>query len=392
MEAFLTVLLVVGGVALVCLVIWAILHHRYVKSFEDKGWVYDGSPDISVVYGLNVAPFGMGFRRRVKKRISGNAPDGTPFSAVEYTSTNWDTGGLVVSLPLPHSMPLASLTAAAGQRWAIATGDADYARAIEAALAPLAGRDVTVDHANLVLLRVEANADPLEQALGSLTAARSALLASEVADRIGPEPPPGLSFSDHPDWAYIPQDDRFLQQVEHSGGGYAHEAVDIITSPNRGLPFVRLRHTWKTDSTTTDSEGRSHTTTTNHSEYLCQFQTTFPFIDLSANWGWFGRDVSFEWTEFNDNFRIKSSDPRRAHAIVHQRQMEYLMQVRAPKFAIEGDGSIHFKGIGGDWLPEDIVGADAFIRGFFARVPDFVWQDLGAWPRPIAELEPPTSG
>ena len=28
------------------------------------------------------------------------------------------------------------------------------------------------------------------------------------------------------------------------------------------------------------------------------------------------------------------------------------------------------------------------LRGFFARVPDFVWQELGAWPRPIPEIEP----
>lgn len=86
--------------------------------------------------------------------------------------------------------------------------------------------------------------------------------------------------------------------------------------------------------------------------------------------------------------RIESSNERIAHAIIHQRQMEYLMASGAPKFAIQGDGAILLKGFGKKWEIEDILGADAFLRGFFARVPDFVWEELGAWPRPIPEIEP----
>ncbi len=383
MEALGPLLLVIGGMVVAALIVWAIMHHRYVKSFEDKGWAYEGSPPISIAHGLNVAPFGVGLERGVKKQISGPASDGTAFSAFMYRSSAWDPGDLVVTMKLPHSMPLAEVPAGGPVR----TADPSYAAELARALGG-ATRDLTVDHDTLVMLRVSDDADELQTAVDALAAARAALLASAAAGRQGPTPPQGLSFAEHPDWTYVPRDDELLRQVEHSGGGYGHEARDIIMSENGRIPFIRMQHNWKTDSTRTDSEGRSHTTTTHHTEYLCQFRTSFPFVDLASNWGWFGRSQRFEWTDFNDAVRIESSNERIAHAVIHQRQMEYLMASGAPKFAIQGDGSILLKGFGKKWLIEDILGADAFLRGFFARVPDIVWQELGAWPRPIPEIEP----
>ncbi len=387
MEGLGTLIIVVVGIALVCVLIWAYLHHKYVKSLEAKGWSYDGSPGISTAYGLNVAPFGVGFERKVTRAVTGNASDATPFVAFDYRSTNWDSYGFVLTMPLPHSLPPAELPKSAPVR----TGDAAYAAELESALAPARGHGLTVDHDKLVLLDAPTDADGLEQALIALTAARTALLASPAAERQGPPPPPQLSFAGHPDWVYVPRDDDLLDQIDHSGAGTGHAAHDIITSDNSGLPFIRLRHTWQTQTTHTDSEGRTHTTTHHHAETLCEFRTSFPFIDLASNWGWFGRSQRFEWEEFNDRFRIESSNERVAHAVLHQRQMEYLMEVGAPDFAIGGDGRIRVKG-GDEWLPDDILAMDHFLRGFFARVPDFVWKDLGAWPRPIPQLEwQPTS-
>lgn len=44
--------------------------------------------------------------------------------------------------------------------------------------------------------------------------------------------------------------------------------------------------------------------------------------------------------------------------------------------------------IGGDndWWPQNIEAVLSFLVGFFGRVPDFVWQNLGAWPRPVPEV------
>ncbi|NHB83998.1 hypothetical protein G7085_03140 [Tessaracoccus sp. HDW20] len=133
-----------------------------------------------------------------------------------------------------------------------------------------------------------------------------------------------------------------LDMVDVTRVGSRHEAHDVIVAGNANLPFIRLRHTWQTTSTSTDSEGRTHTTTHNHTETVCEFRTAFPFIDLGVNWGLMGRSQRFEWEAFNKAFRIESDSERIAHAVIHQRQMEYLMATRPPKFRIghrAGSGS-----------------------------------------------------
>jgi len=376
-------LIVVLVVVAIGLGVWAWLHHRYVKSFESRGWTYLGNPPISIAHGLNVAPFGEGFERSVKKQVTGAAPDGTPFSAFHYDSTSYRRAGFVLTMPLPHSMPLAIVPR--GQA-PVATGDPDYASELASALAPARASDLTVDHNRLVLLGVPDDAAALGTAVEALAAARSALLAGPAAGRRGPTPPPGLSFSSHPDWTYLDRDDSMLDLVDVTRTGSRHEAHDVIVSANANLPFIRLRHTWQTTSTSTDSEGRTHTTTHNHTETVCEFRTGFPFIDLGVNWGLMGRSQRFEWEAFNKAFRIESDSERLAHAVIHQRQMEYLTATRPPKFRIGHSGRIRLA-VTSEWLPGDIEGADAFLRGFFSRVPDHVWQELGAWPRPIPELE-----
>ena len=85
--------------------------------------------------------------------------------------------------------------------------------------------------------------------------------------------------------------------------------------------------------------------------------------------------------------RVNARDQKFASDVIHQRQMEFLLKAGAPSFRI-AQGRIQ---VGGrdDWMPDDIDLALRFLHGFFGRVPDFVWQGLGAWPRPIAEIEPP---
>ena len=103
-----------------------------------------------------------------------------------------------------------------------------------------------------------------------------------------------------------------------------------------------------------------------------------------------GSNQNFEWEAFNQRMKVRAPDSRFASDVIHQRQMEYLMEWGYPRFSIEHGGRVRVAD-GGSWLPQDIDRADALLRGFFARVPDFVYKDLGAWPRPIPEFEAPAS-
>lgn len=362
MSTLLILFVVLLGLAAAGLVVWAIFRHRYVSALEAKGWRFLSSPDISITHGLNVAPFGVGFDRSVKDQVVGTTSDGTPFASFEYRSDGWR--GVVAVVPLPHSMPPAALTSTS------ATG----------------AQRIQVDHASLVMLGARKDANELQADVDALAQARRELLASSHAQLTGPPPPTHLAFQDHPDWTYIPRDDRYLDLVDHNEGGSSHEAVNIITGDGGGVPFVRLTHKWTTTSTSTDSEGRTTTQTQHHTEDLCEFRTTFPFGDISCNWGLFGRSQRFEWEEFNKRVRVNARDQKFASDVIHQRQMEFLLRAGAPSFQIS-QGRIQVGG-SNDWMPDDIDLALRFLHGFFGRVPDFVWQNLRAWPRPIAEIEP----
>ncbi|GAA4903843.1 hypothetical protein GCM10025789_23560 [Tessaracoccus lubricantis] len=400
MSDFVVVLVVVLVLAAVGLGVWGMLRHRYVQSLRAKGWEFITSPPLSIVHGLNVPPFGVGFDRRVDDQLLGRAKDGTPFSAFKYACGGWRSDGYVVTMPLPKSLPPGEVVHGGDTRIP-ALGEAVEAGALRASaptrgyaqeLLAVAGAHlhgpyrVSVDHDNLVLVDAPREADLLEGAIEQLAAVRAALLASTITQYSGPRPPEGLSFHGRPDWAYVPRDDSYLGSVSSTGGGFDHEAHDIIVSRNHGLPFVRLRHTWKTRHTRRDSNGNTTTEIRHHEEVLCEFRTTFPFEDLSVNWGLFGRSQKFEWEDFNRRFTVRADNPKFCSDVIHQRQMEFLMHADAPKFQIAA-GVIRV-GDGGDWLPADVDRTSQFLHGFFGRVPNFVWQELGAWPRPIAELEP----
>ena len=299
MEGFVVLILFIVLAVAAGFGLWAIARHRYVKSLRDKGWTFITSPDISIVHGLNVPPFGVGFQRKVDDQIIGTAPDGTPFSAFLYRSSNWSSSGYVVAMPLPHSMPpgqvyhpaapglnLEGHTYRQGEVVAVAP-DADYAQELASSLAPgvTGALRISVDHTNLILFEAPKEADELERAVAHLAALRSALLTSPAALRQGPTPRPGSASTNAPGGPYVARDDSYLQLIDHNGSGGNHTATDIIFSDNYGIPFLRLRHDWETTRTVTDSNGNSRTETDHHTEELCEFRIAFPFRELSVNWG-----------------------------------------------------------------------------------------------------------
>lgn len=396
MDIGLLLMLVVGAIV-ISGAAWGIHRYLYVKQLRDRGWTFVTSPSIAVAFGLNVPPFGLGFGRSVDDQITGQAADATPFSAFRYRCSHWRSTGYVVTVPLTRSLAEGEMFHSTAPRLslgqAVTVGDVSaaaqdprYAAVLAEAAAPMLTGPwrVTVDGDHLVLIDAPKRADELAAAIDQLAAVRARLHASPAMDFAGPPPPPSLSFHRRPGWTYIPRDDSYLGLLEHTGGGHNHRAIDIIHSENHGIPFLRLRHDWETTHTRTDAQGRTHTETRHHSEELCEFRTTFPFRDLSVNWGLFGAAQNFEWAEFNRRFKVRSADPRFASDVIHQRQMEWFVRCDAPKFEIVG-ARIRV-GDGGDWHPDDIDRASEFLHGFFARVPDFVWQQLGAWPRPVPEL------
>lgn len=411
MNGILIVVLLVLGVAAVAGGIWLYRKHQYVKAIEARGWTWVESPTIAITVGLNTAPFGVGFSRKVDDQVIGRSPAGVPFQAFRYSSDAFRSSGCVVTMKLPKSLPTVaaflpdsprdSVTGAlvASLPLHVVARRPDFGHefaSVLPAVGPLLDTlgqpmriDVGVDHDQLVLLHVPRAPKDLALAVAWLERLQQALTSSHAMAFDGAPPPHHLSFQDRDHWVYTPRDDSMLGWVNHTGGGFNHQGIDVITSDNQGLPFIRLTHTWQTRHTRTDSKGNTTTYTQNHSEDLAEFRTTFPFREVSVNWGLFsgfgGNKVEFESTAFNQRFKVRCPVPRFASDVFHPRQLEYFLRTGGLGFHIASDGNIRVEG--GRWSPAEVDRASEFLHGFFARIPDFAWKELGAWPRPIAEIE-----
>ncbi|SDL55360.1 hypothetical protein [Tessaracoccus oleiagri] len=396
--------IVVGALALAGLAVWGVLRWRYVQSLKAHGWQFETSPSIQHVVGLNHPPFGSGFRRRVDDMVHGTSTSGWAFKALEYDHDGWRSDHYVVILPLPRPLPhlharahgrpgrVPALPGASTRTVGNCTVHAEDARFADALapvlaeLVPELGHEVTIDHARLVVLDVPAKADALYAAVE--TGARLAEAVSRAADGFAaPDAPGHLSFTHRPDWVYIPRDDSWLARVPYTRGGHSHEAWDIVHGERDGIGFVRLEHRWKT--THRDKDGRTHTR--NHTEYLCPFHVTFPFgaLDLGSNPLGIANDRSglqFESSQFNEAYKVTAADKKFAYDVLHPRMMHWLLERGAPRVHIRTNGHVRIPE-GGRWGVAELEAADDFLREFFARVPDFVWQNLGVWPRPVPEAE-----
>ncbi|MGO1385880.1 MAG: hypothetical protein ACTHU1_13990 [Arachnia sp.] len=411
MNGLLIFVIIVVALAAVGGGVWLWMRHRYISAIEERGWTWVESPDMGITTGLNHAPFGIGFRRKVDDQVLGRGPRGIAFQAFRYTSDAFHSSGYVLTMKLPKSLP--SVAASHPERPRIGTTGAqvsstplhvvaqrpdfgqEFGNILVSAVPALldsqhepAVLDVGVDHNQLVMLHVPRAPADLALAVAWLEDVHHAITASNAMAFEGSPPPSHLSFQDRDHWEYRENDDSMLSYVSHTGGGFDHRAEDVILSDNDGLPFIRLTHRWKTRHTRTNSKGNTTTYVKNHTEDIAEFRTTFPFRQVSVNWGVFkgfgGNRVEFESSAFNQMFKVRCAVPRFASDVFHPRQMEYFLRTGAPGFSIEADGAIRVEG--GNWSPAELDRASEFFHGFFSRVPDFAWQELGAWPRPIPEI------
>ncbi len=389
------VILLVAGIAVG--VFFLVRRQRYVKSLRDQGWTFEGSPTLASTYGLNCPPFGLGYHRKIDDLISGHTSSGVPFAVFEYGSLGY-LAALVLPRPLPELFlagtprPGAEGLRKVTGRWTVTAKDSAWA---DSALAAIGGAvdamaaahpvDLSVDGARLIALGVPREASAMRAFLEALAPIAHELASPALAGFEAPPPPAELSLYQRPDWIYRPADDRVLTDVVAAGGGYGHEARDVVLGTVQGIRMIGLTHNWKTDrtETTTDANGNTstRTVTDNHSEEILEFHLPWRFGNLSVNWPGWGNRVRFESSDFDRAFKVRSAQPKFASDVFHPRQLEFLLRAQPLPFAIDS-GRVRFA-LGSN-TPERIMHCADFLVAFFAGVPGFVWADLGHTRAPIS--------
>jgi len=405
------VLLVVAGI------VWGIValvrRQQYLTSLRERGWTFVNSPTYDAVARLGNPPFGIGFRRRPDDQITGRTSLGRPFQVIEYKSEHWSgwVGMVTLSRRLPElwitggqTQPRFGVAATVvpspaqlGHGWQIGALDPAFAAAVlnpqvcerlAAIAAGQPGVNLGIDGDQLVVLDPpRKDAELLAPWLEQLATVAAAIDAVPLDQWIQPEPPPRMTFYHHPEWYWIGVDDSLLQLAAVTRSGHDHSTSHVIRGRDgEGPPFVAFTHHWKTTRTETytDSEGRRQTRTVveNHSEPILGFQLPvwMPWIEVGRR----GRGISFESEAFNDQFAVKAQDTKFAYDVIHPRQMEYLMANPPASFKII-DGWAWFSA--GVHNQPAIAHCSLFLGGFLARIPRFVWRNLGLPESPYPALE-----
>ncbi len=411
MSTLTLVLLVVGVAGSLLAVFLFVRRQRYIKSLRDRGWTFVGSPVFDSVARLSNPPFGMGFKRSPDDQITGLTSAGRPFQVIEYGSEYWKgwVGMVTLSRRLPElwvtggqTQPRAGVAATMvpvppqlGAGWTVGVQDPAFATEVLSgqlctALLALAsgqpGVNLSIDGDQLVILDPPRK-DPelLAPWLDQIAALAAAIDALPLDRWIQPPREPRLSFYQHPEWYWIGQDDSLLQGTPVTGSGHDHSTSEVIRGrDNDGPPFVAFTHHWKTTRTesSTDSEGRTttRTVTENHSEAILGFQlpTTMPRLEV----GYSGGGISFESQAFNDRFAVRADDQKFAYDVIHPRQMEFLMATRPSAFRLTGGWAWFSVGTHDH---QTIARNSFFIRDFLARIPRFVWKNLGLQDSPYPQ-------
>lgn len=413
---FVLLIMLLGAAGITWGVVAIVRRQQYIKSLRDRGWTFVNSPTFEAVARLGKPPFGIGFHRRTDDQIIGRTSTGRLFQVIEYGSEHWSgwVGMVTLSRRLPElwitggqTQPRFGVAVTGvpsppllGPGWQIGALVPAYAAEVltpqlcerlNAMAAGQPGLNLSIDGDQLVVLdpprkEVELLGPWLEQ-LASIAAVIDAL---PLDHWIEPEPPPRLSFYGHPDWYWIGVDDSLLQTTPVTRSGHAHKTSEVVRGRDGdGPPFVAFNHHWETTRTEsyTDSEGRSQTRTVteNHSQALLGFQLPTRMPPLQVGPRGFGGGISFESGAFNEQFAVHAQDAKYAYDVIHPRQMEYLMANPGMPFAFVDDWAWFAVGVHSQ---PTIAYSSVFLRGFLARIPRFVWRNLGLPEAPYPPLEP----
>lgn len=191
---------------------------------------------------------------------------------------------------------------------------------------------------------------------------------------------------------------------EPFGRGLRRRAQGHVTGTYRGVPFSAFEYRYETESTSTDSEGRTSTTRHVHrfDVAVLRLGARLPDLELAPETAFSrvvdavtGRDIALEWERFNRSYRLTCADRKLAMDLFSPRTMEHLLTHGPVRLRITRGDALVWRptraetvvpwGPGDPAVPLESSSAPLDVALTLLRgVPDFVWQDRGGLPPALA--------
>ena len=180
-------------------------------------------------------------------------------------------------------------------------------------------------------------------------------------------------------WTYAPSDRSLVDfsRMQPFGVGHSKRATDVLAGRYDGHSALSFTYRWTTGS------GKNQTTQTAHVVGVV-LPTYLPTVELTPE-GLGARlaklvgaqDIQFESEDFNRKFRVASSDPKVAHAIVHPRLMERMLRADADGCTWRIEGTWILSWATGPTDLDRLATRLGLLSAVVRSIPRHVWLDHG---------------
>ncbi len=184
-------------------------------------------------------------------------------------------------------------------------------------------------------------------------------------------------------WTFATSDPSLVDfsRMQPFGAGHAKKATEVLAGRYDGQSALSFTYHWTTGT------GRDSTTHTAHvvgivlPAYLPTLEVTPEGLGAKLAKLVGAEDLQFESDDFNRAFRVASSDPQVAHAIVHPRLMERMLRSDAVDTAWRIEGTWILTWTSGSTDLDLLAPQLGLLSAVVRSIPRHVWLDHGFDPQ-----------
>ncbi len=182
-------------------------------------------------------------------------------------------------------------------------------------------------------------------------------------------------------WEYPRSDPGYglgrVHQGRPFGRGHSRQVREVLTGRWQGLPAVSFTYQWSTGSGKEERTSQAHVVGLALPAYLPTLELTPEGVGARLAKLVGAQDMQLESQAFNEAYRVAAGDERVAHAILHPRLMERLLQADARDTAWRIEGTWILSWETGSTDTARIAPRLGVLEAVVRAVPRHVWQDHG---------------